>query len=393
MPDFWMDVDATLAEVPVNVFPLIDDTDFKAREEAVAYNAAGLDLLWNFVTPAGATSQTAVTPTTGGGDYDWTNQGNGIYTIGIPASGGASINNDTAGFGWFSGYATGVLPWRGPVIGFRASGLNDALIESAYSATRGLTGTALPAATAGGNGGVPTVNASNYVAGMQGTINTLDALDTAQDTQHGTTQSAVATAQADLDTLTGADGATLATTQGNYAPAKAGDEMDLVDAPNATAVTAIQNGLSTHSAADAADAVWDEDATGHQSAGTFGEALGDPAASGNSIRDLVTTVDTVVDAIKVVTDALGSAAAAKLADSMTGVISTAINDASASTTAFVTDLTETTDDHYNSRIIVFISGNLAGQATDITDYDGATKTVTVTALTEAPANNDQFVII
>lgn len=39
--------------------------------------------------------------------------------------------------------------------------------------------------------------------------------------------------------------ATLAASQPNYAPAVAGDEMDLVDAPNATAVTAIQNGLST----------------------------------------------------------------------------------------------------------------------------------------------------
>lgn len=38
----------------------------------------------------------------------------------------------------------------------------------------------------------------------------------------------VATAQADLDTLTGSDGATLATTQGNYAPAKAGDSMDVL---------------------------------------------------------------------------------------------------------------------------------------------------------------------
>jgi len=52
-------------------------------------------------------------------------------------------------------------------------------------------------------------------------------------------------AQADLDILTGTDGVTLATLQPNYAPAKAGDQMDLVDAPNATAVTAIQNGLAT----------------------------------------------------------------------------------------------------------------------------------------------------
>lgn len=58
-------------------------------------------------------------------------------------------------------------------------------------------------------------------------------------------QADIATAQADLDTLTGADGVTLATLQPNYAAAKQGDEMDLVDVPNATAVTAIQNGLAT----------------------------------------------------------------------------------------------------------------------------------------------------
>ncbi len=37
------------------------------------------------------------------------------------------------------------------------------------------------------------------------------------------------TAQSDLDKLTGADGATLATSQPNYAPAKAGDNMNLAD--------------------------------------------------------------------------------------------------------------------------------------------------------------------
>lgn len=36
---------------------------------------------------------------------------------------------------------------------------------------------ALPNASAGGNGGVPTVNANNYVAGVQGTKNTFDALN------------------------------------------------------------------------------------------------------------------------------------------------------------------------------------------------------------------------
>lgn len=154
MPDLWMDVDAALSEVPINLVALIDDSDFKTREESVTYDQAGLDLLWNFVTPAGAMTQTAVTPTDTGGAYDWVNQGNAYYTIEIPASGGGTINNDTEGFGWFSGFATGVLPWRGPVIGFRAAGLNNVLIESAYSATRGLAGTALPAAAADAAGGL-----------------------------------------------------------------------------------------------------------------------------------------------------------------------------------------------------------------------------------------------
>lgn len=158
MPDLWMDVDTALSEVPVNLLSLLDDTDFKSREETVAYNATGLELIWHFVTTGGATSATVVTPTTGG-DYDWAHQDGGLYTIEIPASGGASINNDTEGFGWFSGVATGVLPWRGPVIGFRASGLNDLLIDNAYSATRGLAGTALPAAAADAAGGLPVSDA------------------------------------------------------------------------------------------------------------------------------------------------------------------------------------------------------------------------------------------
>jgi hypothetical protein len=154
MADIWMDVDTALSEVPVNLMPLVSDSDFKTIDSDVDYNAAGLTLIWHFVTTAGAYSQTAVTPTNTGGNYDWVEQGNGMFTIEIPASGGASINNDTEGFGWFTGVATGILPWRGPVIGFRASGLNDLLIDSAYSTTRGLAGTALPNAAAEAAGGL-----------------------------------------------------------------------------------------------------------------------------------------------------------------------------------------------------------------------------------------------
>lgn len=86
-------------------------------------------------------------------------------------------------------------------------------------------------------------------------------------------------------------------------------------------------------------------------------------------------------------------AADNLAASALGIVSGSVNDAAATTTSFVSDLTEATNDHYNGRIIVFTSGAVAGQATDITDYDGSTFTITMTALTEAPANSVTFVIV
>lgn len=118
----------TAIEVFANAFPLIDDTDFKTRETGVTYDAAGMDLVWNFQTPDGAVSQTAVTPTTAG-TYDWTHVGDGMYKIEIPASGGASINNDTEGVGWFTGIATGVLPWASPRYEMVPANISDSLVK------------------------------------------------------------------------------------------------------------------------------------------------------------------------------------------------------------------------------------------------------------------------
>lgn len=59
----------------------------------------------------------------------------------------------------------------------------------------------LPSATAGTNGGLPTVNGSNYIAGIAGTLNTLDALDTAQDSQHTATQNSIDTIDGNIDDI------------------------------------------------------------------------------------------------------------------------------------------------------------------------------------------------
>ena len=128
MPDIWMDVDTALAEVPINKVPIVLLADGTTIDAGMVYNEAGLDLNWNFITAAGAFTQTNVTPTDTGGAHDFVAQGNGMYTIEIPASGG-TIDNDTEGVGWFTGESTVNLAWASPTIGFRAAALNDALID------------------------------------------------------------------------------------------------------------------------------------------------------------------------------------------------------------------------------------------------------------------------
>jgi hypothetical protein len=80
-------------------------------------------------------------------------------------------------------------------------------------------------------------------------------------------------------------------------------------------------------------------------------------------------------------------------ESFFGLESGAATSATLSTTQMSTNLTEATNDHYNGRIIVWITGVLLRQATDITDYDGGSKTLTFTAVTEAPSNGDRFIIV
>jgi hypothetical protein len=65
------------------------------------------------------------------------------------------------------------------------------------------------------------------------------------------------------------------------------------------------------------------------------------------------------------------------------------------TVIFCDDITEATADHFIGSTIKFRSGNLLYQATKIEDYEQVSTFAkfTVTALTEAPANNDTFIIV
>jgi hypothetical protein len=77
---------------------------------------------------------------------------------------------------------------------------------------------------------------------------------------------------------------------------------NLTNLPAITANWLTAAGLAADAVAEIADAVWDEDATGHQTVGTFGQAIGDPGADTTTIYQ------------SVVTDAAGANIAADIID-------------------------------------------------------------------------------
>jgi hypothetical protein len=165
---------------------------------------------------------------------------------------------------------------------------------------------------------------------------------------------------------------------------------------------ATATGFSTHAAAD----VW---TAGTRTLTALGFVLANADAGWVDANDRVdvgswlgtavtvssTTAKPEVDMNSISDDAT---AADILEGLMEGILLVQVNDASATTTDFAADgFTEATDDHFNGRLITFVTGILTGQQTDITDYDAAggvqgSQQFTVTALTEAPGNNDWFVI-
>jgi len=86
-------------------------------------------------------------------------------------------------------------------------------------------------------------------------------------------------------------------------------------------------------------------------------------------------------------------AATDLAASAKTIVTGAAATGTLSTTQMTTDLAEATNDHYNGRIIIWTSGVLKDQATNITGYTGTGGLLTYTAVTEAPSNADTFVIV
>ena len=345
--------------VDLMVGPFVDDTDGKTAETGLTITQAEVRLSKNGANIAQKNEATSLTHDELGNyvcklDTTDTNT-EGILTIMVHESGALPIKMDymvlaqAAYISLLTAKDTGFLDVNIKTIGRTDTQETEANnLESScsnYSVTRGLTGTALPAAVADAAGGVPVSDAGG--------------LDL--DTQLAT-----------ADQI-GAAGVGLTEAGGD------GDHLTAINLPNQT--MDITGNLSGSVGS----------VTGHTN------QTGDNFAIVNGAAGLV-AIDTVVDAIKVIVDALTAAGAAKLALATTTMITGIVswdNTNATTTVIYSSDITEATADHFNGRLFVPTSGALLGQYTDITDYalDTGEGKFTVTALTEAPADNTTFVIL
>jgi len=160
MPDLWMDVDAALSEVPVNIAPLVDDTDGKTIETCT-YNQAGS-------RSTGTSSRRRRVLS-----YRCYSHRHGRQLrLGEPGPGHVHHRNPGQRRGVDQQRYRGLRVVqrsrnRNPAVarpGYRlpSGRLNNLLIDNAYSATRGLAGTALPAAAADAAGGLPISDAGGW---------------------------------------------------------------------------------------------------------------------------------------------------------------------------------------------------------------------------------------
>lgn len=121
----------------------------------------------------------------------------------------------------------------------------------------------------------------------------------------------------------------------------------------------------------------------------------DPAADAVANVTLVATTTDVTNQVTADVTAISgdSTAADNLEASLETLVLGTATGTPTTTTMPDSALTEATNDHYNGRIIIWRTGVLAGQATDITGYNGTTKTFTFTATTDAAGASDAYVIV
>lgn len=136
-------------------------------------------------------------------------------------------------------------------------------------------------------------------------------------------------------------------------------------------------------------------AVGSVTGNVGGNVVGSVASvTGNVGGNVVGSVASVTARVTANSDQIAGSAtsATNIAAGALGVVTFTVG-ASATTTSVTSNLTSTVTDLYKDRWLVITSGTAAGEAKQITAYNGTTKTLTVNALPSAPANGVTAVIV
>jgi len=190
------------------------------------------------------------------------------------------------------------------------------------------------------------------------------------------TASALATAQSDLDIITGTDGVTLATSQPNYAPATAA-ALDAVDNFIDTEIADIQSRLPAALVGGRMDASVGAMAT---------DVVTASAVAAGAIDADAISADACVEIAAAVWDRVLSGATHNIVNSagrrlrqIDAAFAVHSGTAQGGTTTTITLDTgaSTTDDIYNGDRIVIVGGTGIGSHALITDYVGSTRVATV----------------
>jgi len=212
------------------VGPCIDDTDFKTLEEAIAYNAAGMDVSLIVEKTDGTTAVTAITLTTAG-TSDWTHKDGGYYEIEVTAA-----QNAEEGIAYVRGVCTGVLPFESIHYNIVKANVYDSWIKGTDVLQTDVTqwlGTAVTANVAG----QPTVDVTRVGASTQSLIDLKDFADSGYDPTANKINGVVLVDTTTTNTdMVGTDNAALAATaltDATWTDARAGyiDELAAANLP------------------------------------------------------------------------------------------------------------------------------------------------------------------
>lgn len=330
----WLKQSTASQEIPLGIF--VDSTDGNTEESGLT--VANTDIkIWK----TGAT--TLASKNSGGATYI----SNGIYYAVLDAT-----DTDTLGPMVIFVHVSGALAVKQECLVLPAN-IYDSFVAGSDNLdvnTMQWLGTACATPTVAG---VPEVDLTHVSGDAQSATDLKDFADAGYDPATNKVQGVVLT-----DTVTTYTGNTVQT----------GDSFARLGAPTGASVSVDVAAIKTQTAAIETD--------------TQDIQTRIPAAlvSGRMSSDLVAISGSTT-------------AADRLELSALRIVSGTAQTGTLSTTVMTTDLTEATTDHYKGRVIIWTSGVLVDQATDITAYSGSGGTLTYTAITEAPSNGDTFIII